>query len=160
MLACDEARDTFAALGYPAAFLADAWPDRRSVEPSRSSVEPDRSSVESSDADASLVDAAALKALSSDRASAEGIGKGEFSAWSNNLRGIAGAVAQLWRPVASAVVIAGLLVGYGTRLGSGCTSGHGVCGISRGSARSIVATCVSISAGMLTVALVRAVGGA
>ena len=58
------------------------------------------------------------------------------------------------------LVIAGLLVGYGTQLGSGCTSGHGVCGISRGSARSIVATCVSISAGMLTVALVRAIGGA
>lgn len=38
------------------------------------------------------------------------------------------------------LVTAGLLVGFGTRLGSGCTSGHGVCGISRGSSRSIIAT--------------------
>ena len=48
-------------------------------------------------------------------------------------------------------VIAGLLVGYGTQLGSGCTSGHGVCGLSRLSWRSIVATLVFIAAGILTV---------
>ena len=77
VLACDEARDTFAALGYPAAFLADAWPDRRS-EPSRSSVEPDRSSVESSDADASLVDAAACAAIAQACAKCEA-NKGAFA---------------------------------------------------------------------------------
>ena len=39
-----------------------------------------------------------------------------------------------------ALVVAGLLVGFGTQLGNGCTSGHGVCGLSRGSPRSLVAT--------------------
>ncbi len=53
------------------------------------------------------------------------------------------------------VAIAGLLVGYGTRLGSGCTSGHGVCGISRLSKRSIVATMTFMAAGGVTVFLVR-----
>jgi uncharacterized membrane protein YedE/YeeE len=46
-------------------------------------------------------------------------------------------------------VVAGLLVGYGTRLGGGCTSGHGICGVSRLSMRSIVATITFILAGML-----------
>lgn len=49
------------------------------------------------------------------------------------------------------IVIAGLLVGLGSRFGSGCTSGHGVCGIARLSPRSIVATLVFISAGIVTV---------
>ncbi len=52
------------------------------------------------------------------------------------------------------MVIAGLLVGFGTQLGSGCTSGHGVCGLPRLSARSLVATLTFISFGILTV-LVR-----
>ena len=56
------------------------------------------------------------------------------------------------------VVLAGLLVGYGTRLGSGCTSGHGVCGIARFSLRSIVSTCIFMAAGIVTVALVRLSG--
>jgi uncharacterized membrane protein YedE/YeeE len=47
----------------------------------------------------------------------------------------------------AALVAAGLLVGFGTRLGNGCTSGHGVCGISRLSARSIAATVVFIATG-------------
>ena len=51
------------------------------------------------------------------------------------------------------IAIAGLLVGFGTRLGSGCTSGHGVCGISRFSKRSIVATSIFILTGVLTVIL-------
>lgn len=51
------------------------------------------------------------------------------------------------------LVIAGLLVGFGTTLGSGCTSGHGVCGIARLSPRSIVATCVFVGVGMATVYL-------
>lgn len=49
------------------------------------------------------------------------------------------------------LIISGLLVGYGTRLGGGCTSGHGVCGISRLSPRSIVATLVFMSAAIITV---------
>lgn len=53
------------------------------------------------------------------------------------------------------LLVAGVLVGLGTRLGSGCTSGHGVCGIGRLSARSIVATIVFICAGMVTVAVVN-----
>jgi uncharacterized protein len=51
------------------------------------------------------------------------------------------------------LVVAGLLVGFGTRLGSGCTSGHGVCGIARLSRRSIVATSVFFVVAMLTVFL-------
>lgn len=49
------------------------------------------------------------------------------------------------------VILAGLLVGFGTQLGSGCTSGHGVCGVSRLSPRSIVATLLFMAAGMLSV---------
>ncbi len=55
-------------------------------------------------------------------------------------------------------VAAGLLVGFGTILGSGCTSGHGVCGISRLSPRSIVATLVFILAGVVAVAAFRKLG--
>lgn len=57
------------------------------------------------------------------------------------------------------LVVAGLLVGVGTRLANGCTSGHGVCGISRLSLRGIVATVFYIVAGGLTVALLRHVLG-
>lgn len=53
------------------------------------------------------------------------------------------------------VALAGLFVGVGTRIGNGCTSGHGVCGISSGSPRSILATAVFIGAGMGTVLLLR-----
>lgn len=53
------------------------------------------------------------------------------------------------------IVIAGLLVGVGTRLANGCTSGHGVCGISRLSLRGIVATAFYIGAGGLTVVLFK-----
>jgi uncharacterized membrane protein YedE/YeeE len=53
------------------------------------------------------------------------------------------------------LTVAGLLVGFGTRLGSGCTSGHGVCGIARLSRRSIIATLVFIASGMLTVYVMR-----
>ena len=59
---------------------------------------------------------------------------------------------------APVLVIAGLLVGIGTRLGSGCTSGHGVCGVSRFSARSIVATLTFMAAGIATVAAMNALG--
>ncbi len=57
------------------------------------------------------------------------------------------------------VAIAGVLVGYGTRLGSGCTSGHGVCGISRLSKRSIAATMTFMAAGGVTVFIVRHIVG-
>jgi uncharacterized membrane protein YedE/YeeE len=58
------------------------------------------------------------------------------------------------------IVAGGLLVGFGTRYGSGCTSGHGVCGISRLSLRSIVATCVFMATAAITVAAVRhGIGG-
>lgn len=57
------------------------------------------------------------------------------------------------------LAVAGLLVGVGTRLGNGCTSGHGVCGVSRWSRRSLSATFAFVAAGMLTVGLVRALGG-
>ena len=57
------------------------------------------------------------------------------------------------------LAVAGLVVGIGTRLGSGCTSGHGVCGMSRLSKRSIVATFSFMATGFVTVAIVNAVGG-
>ncbi len=56
------------------------------------------------------------------------------------------------------LVVAGLLVGIGTRLGSGCTSGHGVCGISRLSIRSIIATLVYIGAGAAIIVIARSLG--
>ena len=54
-----------------------------------------------------------------------------------------------------AILVGGLLVGFGTRLGSGCTSGHGLCGMARLSRRSIVATAVFFGVAMLTVFLTR-----
>lgn len=57
------------------------------------------------------------------------------------------------------LIVAGLLVGLGTRIANGCTSGHGVCGISRLSPRGIVATLVYLLAGALTVAVFRHVLG-
>ena len=53
------------------------------------------------------------------------------------------------------LVLAGLLVGFGTRLGGGCTSGHGVCGLARVSRRSITATALFMASAVLTVFLVR-----
>ena len=58
------------------------------------------------------------------------------------------------------LLIAGVLVGVGTRYGAGCTSGHGVCGISRLSARSIVATLAFMAAGFATVFVIRHLVGA
>ena len=57
------------------------------------------------------------------------------------------------------IVVGGLLVGFGARLGSGCTSGHGICGIARLSPRSIAATSVFTVAAMVVVALSRHVFG-
>ena len=53
------------------------------------------------------------------------------------------------------LIAAGLLVGFGTRFGSGCTSGHGVCGMARRSPRSITATIIFMSAGIATVFITR-----
>lgn len=57
------------------------------------------------------------------------------------------------------LIVAGLLVGLGTRLGNGCTSGHGVCGISRGSWPSLAATMVFVATGMMTATLLAQVRG-
>ena len=58
------------------------------------------------------------------------------------------------------LVVAGLLVGLGTRYGAGCTSGHGVCGLSRFSPRSLAATVAFMAAGFATVFVVRHLAGA
>jgi uncharacterized protein len=72
---------------------------------------------------------------------------------------VAGPIEARYAPSALVVAAAGLLVGYGTRLGSGCTSGHGVCGMSRLSPRSLIATAGFIASAMVTVAVVNALGG-
>jgi uncharacterized membrane protein YedE/YeeE len=53
------------------------------------------------------------------------------------------------------LIVAGLLVGFGTRYGAGCTSGHGICGLSRRSPRSLVATAAFMAAGFATVYTIR-----
>ena len=67
-----------------------------------------------------------------------------------------GGIVTRFPPSVLPLLIGGLLVGYGTRLGSGCTSGHGVCGMSRLSPRSLVATAIFMASGFVTVALMRA----
>ena len=63
-------------------------------------------------------------------------------------------------PQAPALLMtAGLLVGLGTRIGNGCTSGHGVCGLSRRSMRSLIATLTFMASGMVTVYVVRHLAG-
>jgi len=86
------------------------------------------------------------------------------------LAGLIGApilAAALGRPVVAEIdagwaeiVVAGFLVGIGTRYAGGCTSGHGVCGLSRGSVRSLVATLTFMGAGFLTVFVLRHLAGA
>lgn len=72
-----------------------------------------------------------------------------------------GAWPDQWVPSSPVLMAsAGLLVGFGAVFGNGCTSGHGVCGISRGSARSIVATLTFITTAVLTVLITRHVIGA
>ncbi|MFI5319232.1 MAG: YeeE/YedE family protein [Myxococcota bacterium] len=58
------------------------------------------------------------------------------------------------------LIVGGLLVGFGTALGNGCTSGHGVCGIARGSRRSIAATCTFVASAVLTTFVFRHLLGA
>lgn len=71
---------------------------------------------------------------------------------------MAGPVVSRFPMGLTTLALAGLVVGIGTRLGSGCTSGHGVCGMSRLSKRSIVATLSFMLAGFATVAMVNAAG--
>ena len=59
----------------------------------------------------------------------------------------------------STLMLAGLAVGFGTRLGSGCTSGHGICGIGRLSARSLIAVLTFMAAGMVTATAATVIGG-
>ncbi|MDN2482619.1 YeeE/YedE family protein [Vibrio astriarenae] len=82
---------------------------------------------------------------------------------------IAGAISVYWlgveipsQPNGSwlMVVAAGLLVGAGTRIGNGCTSGHGICGMGRFSVRSIVATCTFMATAIITVFVRFHLGGA
>lgn len=118
-----------------------------------------------------LIGAGRIAGVSGIAARATGIGGGSMSlssAWSF-LVGLplGAAVAALAVDVGPAqfasspvLIVAGLLVGFGTRMGSGCTSGHGVCGVSRLSQRSLVATATFMIAGIVTVLAVRLAGGA
>ena len=72
---------------------------------------------------------------------------------------IVGPIEAEFPPAAGWLVAGGLITGIGTRLGSGCTSGHGVCGMSRLSPRSLIATATFIVSGMATVAIVNLLGG-
>ena len=120
--------------------------------------------------------AAALLALTGKTAGVSGIldgllrgEQGEFGWKLAFVAGLlAGGAGMLWlrpesfpaSPVESLgfAVAGGLLVGFGTRLGGGCTSGHGVCGLGRLSRRSLVGTILFMAVGMLVVALRRALG--
>lgn len=117
-----------------------------------------------------LLGAGRIAGVSGIAARATGLGRGDMaltSAWGFlaglPLGALAVAHAMDWKPTAFApwpvLAVAGLLVGFGTRLGSGCTSGHGVCGISRLSPRSILATATFIAAGIATVTAVSLLGG-
>ncbi|MBY6055435.1 YeeE/YedE family protein [Leisingera daeponensis] len=74
---------------------------------------------------------------------------------------VSGGWPQQWVPSSPVLMaVAGLLVGFGASYGNGCTSGHGVCGISRGSARSIVATVTFMATAFATVFVMRHLIGA
>ena len=118
-----------------------------------------------------LIGAGRIAGVSGIAARATGIGSGNMSlssAWSFlaglPLGAAAAALALGVRPTHFAslptLAVAGLLVGFGTRMGSGCTSGHGVCGVSRLSQRSLVATATFMAAGIVTVLALRLTGGA
>ncbi|WP_135506048.1 YeeE/YedE family protein [Roseovarius aestuariivivens] len=95
----------------------------------------------------------------------DGSGRGNLDerfAFLAGLVGVPAVVALVWQAPQTnlttdplLLVVAGLLVGLGTRMGSGCTSGHGVCGISRFSKRGIVATLVYLAAGVIAMAVAR-----
>ncbi|MEO8175889.1 MAG: YeeE/YedE family protein [Sphingomicrobium sp.] len=118
-----------------------------------------------------LLGAGRIAGVSGIAARATGISSGDMSKGSSwaflvglPLGALAIALTTDWRPAEFAswptLAAAGLLVGFGTRMGSGCTSGHGVCGVSRFSQRSMLATATFISAGVATVALITVIGRA
>ena len=74
-------------------------------------------------------------------------------------QGAFGPIESTYPPSIGWLIAGGLITGFGTRLGSGCTSGHGVCGMSRLSRRSIVAVMTFIGSSMTTVAIVNFAGG-
>jgi uncharacterized membrane protein YedE/YeeE len=80
------------------------------------------------------------------------MGAGAVTLWWHN-------PAPGWPAPGVTTVVAGLLVGFGTRLGNGCTSGHGVCGLGRLSPRSLAAVLVFVATAMVTVFIVRHVLG-
>lgn len=117
-----------------------------------------------------LLGAGRIAGVSGIVARGTGIAQGDMamtSAWSFiiglPLGALAVRLATDWEPAAFAgwpvLIAAGLVVGFGTRMGSGCTSGHGVCGVSRLSQRSIVATVSFIAAGIATVFILARIGG-
>ena len=118
-----------------------------------------------------LLGAGRIAGVSGITARATGLSRGDMSmtsAWGFlvglPLGAMAIAVTTDWKASEFApwpvLVVAGLIVGFGTRMGSGCTSGHGVCGVSRLSQRSMLATATFIAAGIVTVALINLFGGA
>lgn len=118
-----------------------------------------------------LIGAGRIAGVSGITARATGVGGGSMSlssAWSFlvglPLGAVVAAIAAGARSPQFAsrltLILAGLLVGFGTRMGSGCTSGHGVCGVSRISQRSLVATATFMLAGIVTVLVMRLTGGA
>jgi len=117
-----------------------------------------------------LLGAGRIAGVSGITARATGLNRGDMamtSAWGFlvglPLGAMAIAVTTDWKAAEFApwpvLVVAGLIVGFGTRMGSGCTSGHGVCGVSRLSQRSMLATATFIAAGIVTVALINLFGG-
>lgn len=109
-----------------------------------------------------------ISGMVSDVVRASSVGRADASAFLAGLV-VAGLVARLVSPAGADIeqvatvpvlAVAGLLVGFGTRLGGGCTSGHGVSGISRLSPRSIVATLTFIALGALVTFVIRRTVGA
>lgn len=114
-----------------------------------------------------LLGAGRIAGVSGITARATGLSRGDMSmtsAWGFlvglPLGALAIAVTTDWKAAEFApwpvLIVAGLIVGFGTRMGSGCTSGHGVCGVSRLSQRSMLATTTFIAAGIATVAVTGA----
>ena len=117
-----------------------------------------------------LLGAGRIAGVSGILARGTGIAEGDMamtSAWGFiaglPLGALAVRLATDWEPARfagwPALLVAGFLVGFGTRMGSGCTSGHGVCGVSRLSQRSIVATGAFMAAGIATVFVLSRIGG-
>lgn len=118
-----------------------------------------------------------LMAFNGRIAGVSGIAWGAISRWQSNgawrwffVLGLLAAPLAVWGVTGAApavevnagwwlVVIAGLLVGYGVRIGSGCTSGHGVCGLSRFSRRSLTATLVFVATAVATATIGGAISG-